>query len=396
MDTLMQDKQLILDRAEEFVIEIFRDRISKNHKYHSIEHTLSVRDAAKTLSLHAGISPEATEVLQLSALFHDTGFSKDQEDHEEHSKSIAKAFLENENYPADRIEKIMRCIEATKLSHKPHDKLEMIIKDADLSGLGGEDYFEVAENLRNELNMVNKEGIDEAAWEQINLQFLKDHTFFTHEAKALFGARKKENIKTLEKRLGVGKEKKKKKKTPGPTSIASSKSAQTQFKTSLRNHIDLSAIADNKANIMLSVNALIITISFPVLMPLLRQNIEMLAPTLILLAVCICSIIFATLATRPIKMKGLSSPEQIKSRNANLFFFGNFYRMSFKDYQEGMRAVIADDENLDSAITRDLFFLGKALGKKYNYLRICYNIFMFGIIISVFAFAITFILTNNG
>jgi hypothetical protein len=112
-----------------------------------------------------------------------------------------------------------------------------------------------------------------------------------------------------------------------------------------------------------------------------------------LLAVCVFSMIFATLATRPIPMKGYSSMESILEKKSNLFFFGNYYKMTFDDYLEGMNATVADDSILDTTIMRDLFFLGKTLGKKYIYLRKCYTIFMYGIIVTVVTFIFVFILS---
>jgi len=100
--------------------------------------------------------------------------------------------------------------------------------------------------------------------------------------------------------------------------------------------------------------------------------------------------IFATLATRPIPMKGYSSMDSILARKSNLFFFGNYYRMSFDEYQQGMMATISDTDILDSTIMRDLFFLGKTLGIKFVYLRRCYTIFMYGLILVVISFVFVF------
>ncbi|MDV7394754.1 DUF5706 domain-containing protein, partial [Arthrospira platensis SPKY1] len=128
------------------------------------------------------------------------------------------------------------------------------------------------------------------------------------------------------------------------------------FKTALRNHLDLSNLADNKANIMLSVNALIITIAMPLAVSFIKSNLFLLIPLGCLLATCLLSMIFATLATRPIPMTGYTAKEQIDEGRSNLFFFGNFYSMKYDEYQEGMKAVIADESNLEGSIMRDLFF----------------------------------------
>jgi predicted metal-dependent HD superfamily phosphohydrolase len=398
MAELMENRVLLdtplVQRAEQYVRELFDREIPAQYVYHNFEHTRRVARVIGELADEAQISDEEKENLVLSALFHDTGFSVAAKDHESHSKTIAARFLTDEGVPQERIDEILRCIDATRLSHAPASRLEMLMKDADTSGLGDDNFFEITEQLRQELNAVHSEGIDEKAWDEINLQFLKEHEFYTEEAKNRFTEAKKKHIKKIEKKL---KKPAKKDKDTGPRllTIGSSKSAQTQFKTALRNHIDLSAIADNKANIMLSVNALIITFALPLLGERIAADKQMLIPTLILLSVCIVAMVFATLATRPIPMLGRSSLEDIRGKKSNLFFFGNFYQMSFQEYEEGMREVVGDDELLDNAITRDLFFLGKALGKKYQYLRQCYNFFMFGLILAVLSFGVIFVISSS-
>ena len=66
--------------------------------------------------------------------------------------------------------------------------------------------------------------------------------------------------------------------------------------------------------------------------------------------------------------------------------------MTFEEYEEGMRKVVESNEILDNSITRDLYFLGKALGKKFDYLRLCYDIFMFGIILAAVSYVVMIIL----
>ena len=87
-------------------------------------------------------------------------------------------------------------------------------------------------------------------------------------------------------------------------------------------------------------------------------------------------------------MKGVSNLEDIPNKKTNLFFFGNFFRMNFTDYEIGIKEVVGDDKILENSITRDLFFLGKSLGAKFLYLRICYNAFLVGMILTVILFVI--------
>ncbi|NJK83712.1 MAG: hypothetical protein HC912_07725 [Saprospiraceae bacterium] len=162
------------------------------------------------------------------------------------------------------------------------------------------------------------------------------------------------------------------------------------YRTTYMTHINLSSIADNKANIMLSINAIITSIVVSTLVPKFIDNPRLIIPTLLLLSVCLVSIIFATLSTRPKVTEGKFTREDIEQRHANLLFFGNFYNMTLADYQWGMKEMIKDNDFLYSSMTKDLYYLGKVLAKKYKFLSICYNIFMYGIILVVIVFAITF------
>lgn len=377
-------------KVDAFVRDLFAQKVSPEYTYHTIDHTLRVVRKLDELAERTGCDTDEREMLALSAYFHDSGFSEVYDNHEDESKRIARSFLESEHYPEKKIEVVLGCIEATKMDVMPSNQLHMLIKDADTSSLGSRNFFEYTEYLRQELNTVKGEQLDEMGWDYINLQFMKDHKFFTEAARVRFGPMKKQNVKAIERKLGLRQKKSKRNKQVG--TIASNKSAQTQFKTALRNHIDLSAIADNKANTMLSVAALIISLSLPILGTNLKDYPHLLYPTIFLLFVCVISITYATLAIRPISTKGVTTVEDINKKQSNLFFFGNFYRMRYKDYEEGIKYVVSNAEFLDSSITRDLFFLGVALGRKYIFLRKCYNVFMFGMILSVLAFAVAFAL----
>ncbi len=390
----------IITAAEDYVRQIFEQKIPSDiYTYHNWVHTTQVRDEVLLLARNAGVVNGDLELLNLAALFHDVGFSEAYTGHEDQSKRIATEFLESRNYEQERIDRILRYIEVTKVGVKPESKLEALMKDADTSSLGKSHFQIYTNSLRKELNTVQNAVLSKKDWAKTNLRFLDEHEFYSSAGKERYNEKKIENRRLLINELTQIESKTEEKEKPvkPPKSekintIANSKSAQTQFKTALRNHIDLSAIADNKANIMLSVNALIITFALPLLGAEIAENKLLLIPTMMLLTVCVISMVFATLATRPIPMKGYSSMESILDKKSNLFFFGNYFNMSFDEYEKGMNATVADDDILDTTIMRDLFFLGKTLGAKYGYLRKCYTIFMYGIIVTVIGFVIVFAL----
>ena len=124
------------------------------------------------------------------------------------------------------------------------------------------------------------------------------------------------------------------------------------------------------------------------LIPSFNSHPELIWPTFLLLAVCLSALVFAILSTRPKITKGEFTREDIAKRQTNLLFFGNFYNMNLEDFDWGMKEMIQDRDFLYSSMTRDIYFLGKVLAQKYRFLRICYSIFMFGLILVVIAFGL--------
>ncbi|WP_317236591.1 Pycsar system effector family protein [Flavobacterium fragile] len=166
----------------------------------------------------------------------------------------------------------------------------------------------------------------------------------------------------------------------------------TMFRTTLNNHNNLSGMVDNKANILLSVNAIIISVSLTTIIPKLDNpsNAHLIIPTLILIISSVIAITFAILATRPSITNGSFTRKEVEDKKVNLLFFGNFYKMSFEDYSWAMNELIKDKEYVYNSMIKDLYNLGIVLEKKYRLLRIAYTFFMFGIIISVVAFLVAF------
>jgi len=376
----------IVEETEHFVKQILTDELTVDHRYHNLPHTLAVRKACLEIAERLEIEEEEKEILELACLLHDTGFTEVYQGHEGISHRIARDFLRERGYPENRLQQVLRCIDATFPPNRPSGLLEKVIRDADLANLGSINYPEQLAALRHEWEVFLGQTFDDRDWFRLNRDFLRETRFFTAPAQEMWGSRKDINekyLKRMAKQLKKGGRK-------AETTIQGNRSAQMMFKTSLRNHLDLSTLADNKANIMLSVNALILTIAAPLALTYVQNEVLLIIPLIMLLITCLASMIFATLATRPIKMTGYTDTEKIETGQSNLFFFGNFYDMDFEEYSIGMEQVISDPDKLESSIRRDLFFLGRSLGKKYNQLRTCYNIFMIGMIITIITMVATY------
>lgn len=170
----------------------------------------------------------------------------------------------------------------------------------------------------------------------------------------------------------------------------------TVFRIMASNQSNLSKMADDKAHIMISVNSIILSVIVGFLSKELKNNYNLIYPTIAIVTTGVLTIVFSILATRPNVTSGKFTREDIQNKKTNLLFFGNFFRMSLSDYDWAMQELLNDKQYLYSSMIKDNYFLGVVLAKKYKYLRISYNIFMYGLIISMIIFAIFFILPQPG
>jgi len=167
-----------------------------------------------------------------------------------------------------------------------------------------------------------------------------------------------------------------------------SKGIQTMLRLTSENHLKLSDMADHKANILISVNAIIISVILGVLMRKLEEEPALTIPTIIFLLVAVTTIVIAILATRPKVSGGTFTEQDIMDKKTNLLFFGNFYKAPLEQYDTAMRKMMKDPDYLYGSLIKDIYMLAVVLGRKYRLIRIAYYIFMIGIIVSVAAFAI--------
>lgn len=163
---------------------------------------------------------------------------------------------------------------------------------------------------------------------------------------------------------------------------------QTMLRITSTNHIRLSEMADTKANILISVNAIIISVILSVLLPQLHSENYLTIPALIFLAVAVSTIVVAITAIKPKLNRGTFKLQDIEDKKINLLFFGNFHKMPLQNYDLAMRIMMRDPDYLYRSMIKDIYYLGVALGKKYRLVRLAYNIFMVGLIVSIIAFSI--------
>ena len=386
-----ENPAVILEKVERHVSKRLEKKLDPRMVFHNLAHTRLVVAEVTRLAETAHLGEKERLKLQLAGWFHDVGYLESDDHHERISAEMAERYLNKLGLPPFLVSEVKQIIVDTRIDCQPVHPLSPYLRDADLAHLAREDYREWADKLQSEWAKTGR--LKPEQWRNTNRSFFQGHAYMTQAARSLYGEGKKRNLLDLEKTEINGTqpdevdtsmsepETKKTKKVPN-------RGRETLFRVTLKNHMELSKLADNKANIMLSINALIISIVLSMLLPKLDSNGYLTAPAFVLLGVCMVSVVLATLSTLPKVSKGSVTRESIKNKQANLLFFGNFHQMSEKEYAWGMEQLINDEEYLYGMMVKDLYYLGRVLDKKYRYLRITYQFFMIGIILSVLVFAL--------
>jgi len=175
----MQYSDIVL-KAKQYVTELLKDMESKWYTFHNLDHTLVVFNRASYLAEKEGLNEELQEIVQLAALFHDTGFVKQYDKNEPIWAQIAEEWLRKEGYPEDKIDIVKQLILATDPSYTaPKNKLEQIIKDADLDNLWKKDFVWCWLKLKQELENIKWLNISSLDWFKNTFNFISNLKYYT-------------------------------------------------------------------------------------------------------------------------------------------------------------------------------------------------------------------------
>ena len=423
---MTEEQFRVLSAAQDFVTDLLISKLDRSIHFHTLQHTQEVLTGSETMADYYHLEDEDRYALMLAAWFHDSGYTGGKAlGHENVSVELASKFLNEHKVSQQVINKVVGCITATRLPQTPHSLIEQIICDADLYHLGTSDFKEKNKLLREELNDFGSLGLSKKDWRKKNIEFLSKHTYFTSYAKENLDPLKQVYLGELNKKAGVEeKVDKKPTKDQKPALVAknekpkdkglsadeqkkvdevkkkkekesqSERAISTVFRIVAQSQNNLSQMADSKANILISVNFIVLSVIIGTVFDKLLTDPNLQIPVMMLVVVCVLAIIFGILATRPTVTSGTFTKEDIANKKTNLLFFGNFHKVGFADYDWAMTELLADKNYLYSSMIKDTYFLGIVLAKKYKYLRIAYNIFMYGLILSMIAFIIAFLLPD--
>lgn len=387
----------MIKEAGAYVFQLLKEKLSKKLVYHNYRHTLETVTEAQALGEMCGLPPDELQDLVLAAWFHDTGYINTYKGHEDESKRIAGEWLQERGYPQERINRINGCIAATQAGVEPQGLLQELLVDADMSNIGKPIFPATAELLRVEWEIFLDKSFTDREWARFQMDFLLSTTFHSVQAQQKFAAQLGLNIQEQRKLLSKEEKTKKKAEKKHRKTLAQPKRGiETMFRTTYSTHLSLSDIADNKANMMISLNAIILSVIITYLSAKtstlgtdFAQHRSIIIPVGTLLLTTLGSVIFAIISAQP-EVTSLSfkrkNKNKINRRNVNLLFFGNFTKLPLEDFQQGMHEIMRDKQSLYNNMITDIYYLGEVLNRKYKKLRISYAIFMVGLVLTVIAF----------
>ena len=379
----MQEKEApaalssIVGQARQFVLRLYSQKQDARLLLHNYSLGAALSEAVVEIGQTESASPAVIESAVLAAWFLPT---------------VAQQFFQKAGTAPEVQQSVVMAIQQVLAGTMPATTTGRLLSDAYAYVVylsEGEDRL-IA--LRIEQEMLSGQNHTKITWSREVLEHLLRVKWHTHHgqahlqpllAKAIHEQRAEVEKRIEKEEVQQGRFTNLEKKDPV-------RGAQTFFRTNYRNHINLSAIADNKANIMISVNAILVSvlITFLSYRNIGENSPQILLPVVVFLVTGMSSLIFAVLSARP-KVTRLN-PQQADPQTAkqNLVFFGNFVQLDLEDYETAMDELFQDGELLYGNMVRDLYFLGKVLDKKYRYLSISYTVFMVGFIATVVSFLV--------
>lgn len=418
----------IQEQTQHYVRSLFDAHIEGKLIYHNLYHTEKVVEAATEIAGHYNLTGRDLFIVTVAAWFHDTGYLTGlPSGHEERGAGMMEAFLSGTPVDPETVAAIRGCILATKMPQSHANMLENIVCDADLFHLGTDEFVERNKLMRKEAGIFQGRKIGKEEWRKGTILFLESHHYRTDYCQSKLAWKQHEHLAALLAKEesasddgSSGKHDHRHEDKDGYddhtdkmveeneegqlllTSQANKKNkngagrgVETMFKIASTNHQRLSRQADSKAHILIQVNSIIISVLLSLLLRKIDDHMNLVIPGILLLTVNLLTIIFSILATRPHISGGTFSKTDLETRKVNLLFFGNFYNMGLPEFTEGMKQVMDDPDFLYGSLVKDLYFQGIALGRKFRWLRLSYNIFMFGLIIAVVSFVTAALLSPN-
>ena len=408
-DTEGQEKEPrinpFITQASEFVKDKFSEELAPKFLFHNYAYSEEIAEKVEELGKAAGakLSDQEAELreildhLVIAAYFYPTGYIGGAHQVGQRSADLLREWAKEVNFSlTNRWGDTAEWVE-TAHDAREEDQLPVrLLHDAAHSWLGRKRYDRRSDLLQLERDALASEEGDPVKFGQEMQDYLLNFNFLTTYAKEEYDKRRRKNVAKQQ----SSNYKTRQKEVKAKTGKNFGRGIDTVYRTAFRTHINLSTIADGKANMMISINTIILSLvlaisgtSFGYFEDVFFENPEFLIPIITLLLTSLIAVIFAVFSARPsVTEYTIKKDKLIKSKKASLLYFGNFLKLEKTDFVSYLSNIKLDQGALYDDLSRDLYDLGAVLHKKYLLLTISYNTFVGGLFLAVISYLIVFLL----
>ena len=392
-----EQKDTVLDRAQRYVRGRFNDDLDPIYLFHNYAYSEEVADKAQELGKAAKVDELMLERLEVAGLFYPLGYIGGPEGFAERSAEELRQFGREEGYDIGGAD---QWITGVPNANHDSDLPTRLLHDAVWNWLGRKRYDRRSDLLQLEREAIDGKQGDPVVFGHDMQEFLLNFDYLTDEGKEEFDSRRRKNVSKQQ----SNNYKVQQKEVKAKTGKNFGRGIDTMYRTAFRNHINLSRIADDKANMMISINTIILSILIAVsgaglsfFEDLFFTSPEFLAPIIILLMSSLTAVVFAVFSARPkVTEYRIKKTSLLESKEASLLYFGNFLKIEKSDFIKYLSEMKMDQDSLYDDLARDLYDLGQVLHRKYLLLTISYNTFIGGLALAVLTFLSVYVwnLTN--
>lgn len=391
---MTEDTDILLGEVEVYVRRLLQEALPAAYLFNNLDRTLERVDQGRRFAGALALSEEDAEVLLLALWFRGTGFTRGNDEPYAASAAIAKEWLSERQAAPGTIERVTTLIRRSAPGEQPQNRLDKVMHDIVWSFLGQKRFFGLSNLLRLERESLQNKTFPATEWQEQMRDLLVNSSYYTEYGRSEFLNRKVKNIAKQRKRLVKAQQNRIRKQTGKDFG----RGVDTVYRVAFRNHINLSRIADGKANMIITINTAVLSAGITIgaltmtsssWLEDLTRNWPLLLPVVLLMISSLAAVVFAVLSAIPKVSSKAFSEEELDQHQVSMLYFGNFLQLEEPTFVRYLRELKRDQEILYDDLSRDLYTLGVVLQKKYSLLTIAYRIFVVGLVLSLLSLLVT-------
>jgi predicted metal-dependent HD superfamily phosphohydrolase len=369
--------------AAEHVFDLFRHaKDGSSLVFHGFKRSRDVVAACRGIAKGAKLDASEIPIVLVAAWFHDAAYAVTADGNRQKGIELARAFLAQHGASKEFADSVAACIESAQDPAHDHP-LHEVLHDALISPLADKDLLRQAELFRLEQERRSGNRVSEVEWTQQCIRYVEKHHYRTRHAQIEYDRGREANLIKLYKLLREQQEEAAAQKdAEAKAAKGAGKTVESVFYFLTKMTVQVMALADRRTSTMIHVNAIMISAVVALLLRKIEEQRYLLAPTLVLLAVNLI-VIFVAIYSMRLKPRRWEGP----GHGSNVFIFDSTVPVSLEQYQQSMAALALDGPGLQKAMVDQLYFSRGVLTQRAKALRVTYDVFIYGLALSLAAFA---------